>query len=286
MADPNEVELQPDEIAICDPQQKNLEETVTNFLDDTAVEQTPSFDPICSSNSKDDDTSTDEVGTLQPTFNFVRPIRNPLNILRKGRSKSNLSKGKHVCSQIPDFTIEADPLEEPCTRIKIAKRFADLAEESYHIEKLERIKITLTARIEKLVHLNLITLSDVMAMFFEEAIPISSRLPAGLQKGTLSNLLLANSGSTFVQTINQSINLQDKMRKDILSAKNLPVCNCGYIYVHPSLTFATHADNKLTVMGKISQTEFAVEVKEDVLKKLDALRFFLEVVSEYHTKKK
>ena len=265
-------------------EKETIEETVTNYLDDS-VEETPPFDPICS-NSKDDNTSTDVVETLKPTFTFSRPSRLSLNLLRKGKSKSNSSKGKHVCSQIPDFTIEADPLEEPCTRIKIAKRFADLAEESYHIEKLERIKITLTARIEKLVQLNLITLSDAISLFFEEAVPISSRLPARLQKGTLSNLLLADVESTFVQTIYQSINLQDRMRKAILSAKHLPVCNCGYIYVHPSLTFASHADNKLTVMGKISENEFAVEVKEDVLKRLDALRFFLEIISEYHTKNK
>ncbi len=217
-------------------------------------------------------------------FVFTLPSTTSWNALKKGRSKPNILKGKRIGPQLPDFTIEKDPLEETNAKIKIAKRYADLAEQSYNIDKLERLKITLSSRIEKLVEKNLITITDLVSIFLNENIPLSIRLPTWIPKGHLSNLLLAETNSTFIETISHSLNMQDMMRKEILYNKHLPVCSCGYIYVHPTITYAQHPENRLVVLGKLSDKQSSVEPKEDIIKKLEALRFLLDVYSEYHSK--
>lgn len=222
--------------------------------------------------------------TTQTEFVFTAPSTVTLSSLRKGKSKPNIIKGKRLGVHLPSFVIERDPLEETSMKIKIAKRYADLAEQSYHIDKLERLRTTMSARIEQLVEKNLVTTTDVISIFLNENLPLSLRLPSSLPKKYISNLLFAETSSAFVDTISQSINLQDMMRREILQHKNLPVCSCGYIYVHPTITYARHPENRLSVLGKLSDKQSAVEPKEDIVKKLEALRFLLDIYSEYHSK--
>ena len=222
--------------------------------------------------------------TSPSEFVFTAPSTVTLSSLRKGKSKPNILKGKRLGLNLPSFVIERDPLEETSVKIKIAKRYADLAEQSYHIDRLERLRTTMSARIEQLVEKNLVTTTDVISIFLNENLPLSLRLPSALPKKYISNLLLAETSSVFVDTISQSINLQDMMRREILQHRNLPVCSCGYIYVHPTITYARHPENRLSVLGKLSDKQFTVEPKEDIVKKLEALRFLLDIYSEYHSK--
>lgn len=222
--------------------------------------------------------------TTPSEFVFTVPSTVSLSSLRKGKSKPNILKGKRLGFNLPNFVIERDPLEETSMKIKIAKRYADLAEQSYHIDKLERLRTTMSARIEQLVEKNLVTTTDVITIFLNENLPLSLRLPSALPKKYISTMLFAETSSVFVDTISQSLNLQDMMRREILQHKNLPVCSCGYIYVHPTITYARHPENRLSVLGKLSDKQSAVEPKEDIIKKLEALRFLLDIYSEYHSK--
>lgn len=269
-------------IPICE----NELEIVGNYVNDTEEEDL-SVTPL----NDNEATHSSPESTLSPTektnisdFVFTMPSTKSWNALRKGRSKPNILKGKRIGTQLPDFNIEKDPLEETNMAIKIAKRYADLAEQSYNIDKLERLRITLSSRVETLVEKNLITITDLVAIFLNETIPLSIKLPTWLPKGQLSNLLLADTNSTFLEAIAHSINLQDLMRKTILHHKHLPVCSCGYIYVHPTITYAKHPENRLVVFGKLSEKQSSVESKEEIIKKLEGLRFLLDIYSEYHSK--
>ena len=205
-------------------------------------------------------------------------------ILRKGSSKINLSKGKgrQVKQDIYDYFIDMDLLTEMSSKSVIAKRIHDLVEKSHVINTAERVKKTITSRVLDLDKRDLLSLSDVVALFLNQRIPISLKMPASLTEQQISNLLIVQESSDFVQTVAMDINLQDVLRKTILNTKKLPVCGCGYIYVHPSLTFSRHPENRTTLIGKLSPVELASESKELILEKLDALRFFLEILYEYH----
>ena len=266
--------------------EKDLEIVENYVIDaDEDLRTTPINDNVSLVQSSES-TPTPVSPTSPSEFVFTVPSTVSLSSLRKGKSKPNILKGKRLGLNLnlPSFVIERDPLEETSMKIKIAKRYADLAEQSYHIDKLERLRTTMSARIEQLVEKNLVTTTDVISLFLNENIPLSLRLPTGIPKKYLSNLLFAESSSSFVDTISQSINLQDLMRREILQHRNLPVCSCGYIYVHPTITYARHPENRLSVIGKLSDKQSAVEPKEDIIKKLEALRFLLDIYSEYHSK--
>lgn len=217
---------------------------------------------------------------LKPKFSKSHFSR----ILRKGSSRVNISKGKgrQTKQEIYDYFIDMDLLTEMSSKSIIAKRIHDLVEKSHQLDTVERVKNTLVSRISDLDKRDLLSLSDVVALFLNQRIPISLKMPASLTEQQISNLLIVQESSNFVQAIASDINLQDILRKAVLNVKKLPVCCCGYIYVHPSLTFSRHPENRATLIGKLSPAEVASESKEKILEKLDAMRFFLEILYEYH----
>lgn len=213
---------------------------------------------------------------------FAKP--NYSRVLRKGSSRINISKGKgrQVKQDVYDYFIDMDLLTEMSSKSVIAKRIHDLVEKSHVIETAERVKKTIASRIFDLEKRDLLSLSDVVALFLNQRIPISLKMPASLTDQQISNLLIVQESSDFVQAVASDINLQDVLRKTILTTKKLPVCGCGFIYVHPSLTYSRHPENRTTLIGKLSPAELASDSKEIILEKLDALRFFLEILYEYH----
>ena len=150
-------------------------------------------------------------------------------------------------------------------------------------EKIDRIRNTLVLRVEEMHEKGLIKLSECLKYFLSEFIPISLPIPLSLSRNVLSTILKIDNGSNFIKILQGSRELQDVMRKTILDTKMLPVCSCGFIYVHPSLCFAKHQSDETLVVGKISNSGTAsVSKRSDILAQLNALRYFLELLYEYH----
>jgi hypothetical protein len=213
-----------------------------------------------------------------PSFK-VLPPHLPKHLV-KGKSKTNLSKGKrplneNICS------IDGDLIPEKASALK---RIYDLTEESIRLDRLERLRITLKTRITELNNQNLFTLEDVVRVFQSQTIPISLKLPLTLSTISLASLLLIEESSPFIESIKNSINIQELMRRYLLEEKNLPTCRCGYIYIHPSLTYTKHPSCPTLMVGNIG-TMVAIEQKSNVLKLLNSMRLYLEILYENITMK-
>jgi hypothetical protein len=206
-----------------------------------------------------------------PTFEVLPP--HLPNHMIKGQSKRNLSKGKHPMNSLL-FPIQGDLVPN---KNSAQSKIFDLTEESIRFDRIERIRNTLKTRIVDLNERKLYTLEDVIRVFLSESVPLSLKLPIHLSSTSLATLLLIEETSDFVETLRSSIMFQDSVRRCLLEEKNLPVCRCGYIYVHPSLTYSRHPRKKELMIGNMGDI-IAVEHTKTVLTRLNALRFFLEIL--------
>lgn len=220
--------------------------------------------------------------TLKPKF--LNTNLTALRILRKGASKSNPSKGKGRFQgpDVSDYFIDKDLLKEANANSKVLRRFHEISEQSRKIEKFEKLKKTLVSRVFDLDKQNLLSLTDVVYMFLNNKIPISMKVPFLFNPYQISTLLVVEPSSETTKTVSQNLDLQDILRKEILKAKNLPVCACGYIYVHPSLTYARHPENPSKLIGRIFEDDVVSESKAAIMTRLNSFRFFLEILFEYH----
>lgn len=214
----------------------------------------------------------------KPTFSKLKS-NIPKHITRKGKSRVNSGKGKGLSKNI--CPVDGDLLEISRT-FSAQKRIFELTEESYQQDVVERIRNTIKDRVTSLAEINAYTLSQVHKTFVENSIPLSMRLPIRLPIASLSSLLVVEEKSGFLQSFKGSINLQDILRRALLEEKHLPVCRCGYIYVHPSLTFAKSPGDENMLVGQFGGM-LVFEKKEVILEKLDKFRYFLELLYEYFT---
>jgi len=212
--------------------------------------------------------------SLVPRFE-VLPPHLPKHMV-KGGSKTNLAKGKRPMVNTV-YTIHGDLVP---TKNNPLKRIFELTEESIRHDRLERIRGTLSDRIVDLHVRKLLTLEDAVKVFYSQAIPISLKLPISLTTTSLATLLLIEESSDFLETLGSSLIFQESVRKKLLEEKNLPVCRCGFIYVHPSLTYTNHPVKSDLVIGNLGDV-VAVEEKKLVIQRLNSLRFFLEILYEH-----
>lgn len=231
-------------------------------------------------NPTDEPCDSDEV--LIPTFARSSPTQLNLRV-PKGKSRTNLSKGKRPRIQ-NTLDIDGDMLAEmETTKLTHQKLMYELSQTSQQLEKMNRTRNTLILRIEEMHEKQLIKLSECLKYFLTEYLPISLSVPFPLSRNTLSNILKIDDDSSFIRTLSESRELQDVMRKTILDTKMLPVCCCGYVYVHPNLCFAKHPLDKSLVVGKLSDSGKPLILKRvDILAQINSLRFFLEILYEYH----
>lgn len=258
---------------------------VSEYVDDSEVED--SFSGVFSQVQDEIDVPEEVVANenLVPTFVFSSPQRFTVG-LPKGKSKTNLSKGKRSRKST---IIDGDCLNNlESSKVNQHKIYYEKAQTSQLLEKFNRIKVSLVARIEEMHLKKLFTLNDCVKSFMSEYIPISMYIPKPLSTDCLSGLLKVDTESTFIRSISASLELQELMRRTMLETKGLNVCCCGYIYVHPSLCYARHPSDPTLLAGKITNTsENAILLKKtDILSQLNSLRFFLEILHECHTLKK
>jgi hypothetical protein len=218
---------------------------------------------------------------LKPTFAKSSP--KPFSVRPKGQSKSNVLKGKRPRTLPVLGTIRGDNLTDlSSTKVTTYERqWYDHALKSQLTEKIYRTKNTLVLRIEEMNQKKLLSLVDVYKIFHNANIPIGITTPSEMSTDHLSMILNVDRTSNFITTIYSSLDLQDTLRKTILDVKKLPVCGCGYIYVHPTITFSKHlADPSLLVGRQPGQENMAVVSKIQTMEYLDSLRYFLEIVYE------
>jgi len=264
------------------------DESIAAALNFTTFEQSDQLeeaDSIFASTSSVLNTTVSETSTNclknnnqeKPTFKNLKPNL-PCHVTRKGKSKCNPCKGKKLTSN-KIFTVDGDLLELS-TAVTARKRIFELTEDSYRQDVVERIRNTLIERVKKLVEEDVVTLIDIHKIFVNNSIPLSLKLPVRLPLTSLSSLLVIDKSSDFLKSFKESLVIQDMFRRQILEEKNLPVCRCGFIYVHPSLTYAKFHADKNTLIGQLGGM-IAFEQRETVMERLDKLRYFLEILYEY-----
>jgi len=258
----------------------NEEEEDENDLDSGAsfVEDTDTEDTIPTVEVFNEPVSEDK---LVP--NFARSSPKPFSVAPKGQSRINILKGKrprHVPLLVTISGVELT--DRPTHQItKYETQWYEHALRSQQIEKIARTKNTLVLRIEDMHLKKILSLVDVFKVFQSSNTPIAITVPRELSSESLSAILQVEKDTDFISTISSSLDLQESMRKTILDVKNLPTCGCGYIYVHPSVTFAPNfADRNLLIGSQPGQTNLAITTKIQALEYLNALRFFLEIVFE------
>lgn len=262
---------------------ENKDAVVSKFVDDSMEDSTVG---VFSQNMQDE-VKADE--NMVPTFIFSSPRRFTIGA-PKGKSKTNLSKGKrsqYHNSRSSTF-IDGDYLNNlESSRSSQHKIYYEKAQTSQMIEKFNRIKTALVLRIEEMHTQKLFTLNDCVQLFMSEYVPISMSIPRPLSCEGLSDVLKVEPESSFIKALSVSLELQDLMRRTMLEVKTLPVCCCGYIYIHPNLCFSKHPSDPTLLAGKITNTsDNAIIIKKiDMLTQLNVMRFFLEILYEYHTKK-
>jgi hypothetical protein len=263
---------------VCVEPEKNKKTVNVDFSDEEKVIEISNFVVSESDGETDcEDFFQDGACNMEtPTFKVLPP--NIPKHLVKGNSKLNPFKGKQPLNYA-SLSIEGDLV--PCKNNSL-KRIYELTEESIRIDRLERARATLKTRIRELHQRNLYNLSDVLRVFYSESIPLSLKIPIKMTVTSLSTLLLIEESSSFIDSVKNSFIFQDLMRKYLLEEKNLPVCRCGYIYIHPSLTYSKHPNNPLVLIGNLGDV-VSVEKKTTVLQRLNSLRVFLENLYEYLT---
>lgn len=247
-------------------------EVISHYADcDNTEQPIPSDDIYTSSGEK-----------LAPTFTMSSPL--PFVVGPKGQSKSNPSKGKRPKLITNDTLDDIDGdllMGLETSKINSVKNFYRLARESQRDEKLRRAKNTMLVRIQEMHEKKLLSLSDCVQFFMGEQIPISLSIPTLLTEHALSDILKVDPDSSFIKIVSDSKDMQETMRRAILEAKNLSVCCCGYIYVHPTLTYARHPTDSNILVGRQPYTEKQSIIKRsEVIKNLNSLRYFLEILYE------
>jgi hypothetical protein len=221
---------------------------------------------------------------LIPTFVMSAPRL--VQVLPKGLSKPNLAKGKRPALVTTPhlLTVDGDLQSglETSRCNTMMKQLYKAARVSQDLDHLERTRNTMVARIQEMHDKNMLLLVDVFKMFQKHLLPISMSLPGRLPRELIANFLQLDIQSAFVDTINDSPNLQETMRKTFLETKHLHVCPCGYIYVHPIVTMVLFGKNPNFVVGKLpgGDSNVASFPKSTALEHLNALRFFLEICYE------
>lgn len=254
--------------------QFGVEEEVSDAILASSLENFVSIEEI--PDSGEASSSKNTKNTEKPTFQKLKP-NIPVHLVRKGKSKSNTSKGKRplsVCS------IDGDLLDVTEKNFSARSRIHELTEESYRLDNIDRVKNTIKERVIALAELKAYTLTQVHKAFIQDSIPLSLKLPVRIPITTLSTLLVVDENSGFLQNLKNSINLQETLRKSLLEEKNLPVCRCGYIYVHPSLTFSKMLNEPSMLVGNLGGF-MVIEKRSEVLQKLEKMRYFLEMLYEY-----
>jgi hypothetical protein len=269
-------------------EQKNLAEyTGEKNIEVIPVNSEPFIDVV----SVDEEQEPSEVFTseenvaenLTPTFRSSSPTR--FVVVPKGRSKINFTKGKRPRLAITLGRIEGDMISGLDTAQENCIKFLyDHAQESQRLEKIRRGKNTIMVRIDEMNEKNLLKLSECVKIFLRELIPMSMYLPYSLSAFGLSDILKVDSDSSFIRYVESSHELQETMRRAILEQKDLTVCCCGYVYVHPMLTFSKHPTDHTLLIGKKPGTGTLTTVKKaNTIKNLNALRYYLEILYEYYT---
>jgi hypothetical protein len=221
---------------------------------------------------------------LIPTFTMSAPRL--VQVLPKGLSKTNLAKGKRPSAVITPHLLTVDgDLQSGLDTSRcntMMKQLYKAARVSQDLDHLERTRNTMVARIQEMHDKNVLLLVDVFKLFQKHLLPISMSLPGRLPRELIANFLQLDIQSDFVDTINDSPNLQETMRKTFLETKHLHVCPCGYIYVHPLVTMVLFGKNPNFVVGKLpgGDSNVASFPKSTALEHLNALRFFLEICYE------
>lgn len=251
-----------------------------NFTSFEVEEEITADSVLISSTSLTNDAEKDVSVGEKPKFQTLKP-NIPKHLTRKGKSKGNVSKGKrpmlNVCS------VDGDLLDISEANFSARKRIYELTEESHRLDNVDRLRNTIKERVTALADINAYTLTQIHKAFVDDSIPISLKLPVRLSVSALSSLLVVEEQSGFLQSIKNSINLQDTLRRTLLEEKKIPVCRCGYIYVHPSLTFAKMLNDPNMVIGQLGGM-LVFEKRTEVMEKLDKLRYFLEILYEYFSK--
>jgi hypothetical protein len=248
-------------------------EIISHYTDGDSAEQ-PSDDVLTSQEK------------LTPTFVMSSPL--PCVVGPKGQSKANIGKGKRprlgIKTNITLDDIDGDLLIGlESSKQNSLKNLYRLARESQRDERKRRAKNTMLVRIEEMHEKKLLTLTECVQIFLGEQIPISLSIPTLLTEHALSDLLKVDPDSSFIKILSDSRDMQETMRKAILETKNLPVCCCGYIYVHPTLTYAKHPTDYSLLISKQPFTEKLSTIKRaEVIKNLNSLRYYLEILYEYY----
>lgn len=248
---------------------------LSNYAEDEAGSEEVQSDAVLGG-----ELSTPE--TLTPTFKSSSPY--PFLLGPKGRSKVNLAKGKRpriaTIKTLDD--IDGDMIDDlESSKPNNHKSLYRLARESQREEIKRRAKNTLLARIQEMHEKNLITLSECVKIFMREFVPISLSIPTLLSEHALSDILKIEPDSSFIQLLAESRDLQELMRRTILETKNLNLCCCGYVFVHPFLTYTKHPTNSKILISKQPYTDKLGSVKKsDVIAKINALRYYLEIMYE------
>lgn len=259
------------------------DEILSCFIDETVTEDEVSN--IYSSDSKE------ESETLVPTFTVSSPY--PFVVKPKGQSRTNLSKGKRPRSSYnTNVNLMLDSIDGDMligletSKVNNTKLLYKLARESQHSEKIRRATHTLMLRIEEMHDKKILTLSYCVKVFMREYIPISISMSTLLSEHALSDILKIDYESSFVTLVSNSRELQETLRRKLFECKNLSVCCCGYVYVHPTLTYSKHPTDSSLLISKppfTSTTEKMICIKKaDVIKNLNALRYYLEILYEYY----
>jgi len=257
---------------------------ISNYVDETSNEDEVAGVYVDGSKSKD---SSNE--TLVPTFSVSSPY--PFVVGPKGQSRINLSKGKRPRLSTSTISmldsIDGDMLMGLDTsKVNNLKLLYKLARESQHSEKIKRATHTLMLRIDEMNEKKLLTLSNCVNIFMTEFIPISISISTLLSEHALSDILKVEPDSSFIRLVSDSKELQETMRQKILQCKNLCICCCGYVYIPSFLTYAKHPTDSSLLVAKqpfsSDNDKLSCIKKTEVLKQLNSLRYYLEVLYEYH----
>lgn len=259
----------------------DVDAIVSSFAEETESEESSAEISVFTESGSEEENTSRNGEKLVPTFEKSAP--KPFVVRPKGQSKANISKGKRprVVPLLGYFTGE---MLNDITTSKVTsheRQWYDHALRSQLIEKVQRTKNTLVLRIDEMNQKKLLSLVDVYKIFQTDNSPIAITTSSEMSRDALSGILKVEKDSSFITTIFSSLDLQDTMRRTILDVKKLPTCGCGYIYVHPSITFSKHlADPSLLIGKQPGQENLAVVSKIQAMEYLNSLRYFLEIVYE------
>ena len=261
----------------CNDEKAGEEFDVSNYVEvsDTDTEDAEPITPVF--------TESASVVTEKLVPTFVMSAPKPFSVRPKGQSRANAAKGKRPRILPLLGTIDGETLLDMSTSKTTShdRQWYNHALISQEKEKIFRTKNTLILRIEELNQRKQLSLVDVYKVYQKDFAPIAIAPPSEMSRLHLSEILKINRDSNFISTMFSSLDLQDTMRKTILDVKKLPTCSCGYIYIHPSVTFSKHVADYNFLCGRQPGLEnLALVPKVQALEYLNAIRYFLEIIYE------